>query len=68
MLLIYADGDDDWRRAQNDRFGEAMSAAGNPSVQVVEVRNRDHSGLMSELNAPDDRIGDLIPRFVRGHD
>jgi len=66
MLLIYADGDADWRRRQNDTFGEAMHAAGNQAVYVVEVPNRDHGSLMSAINANDDRIGDLVMRFIHG--
>jgi len=68
MLLIYADGDADWRRRQNETFGEAMGAAGNPAVHVVEVPNRNHGSLMSEMNAQDDEIGDLMLRFIQGHD
>ena len=64
MLLIYADGDDEWRRRQNDTFGEAMRAAGNHTVHVIEVPNRNHSSLITDLNASDDRIGDLIRRFI----
>jgi acetyl esterase/lipase len=67
MLLIYADGDADWRRRQNEEFGKAMRAAGNRNVTMVEVPDRNHRSLMSELTAPDDRIGDLILRFVQGH-
>lgn len=67
MLLIYADGDDEWRRRQNETFGEATGAAGNHAVQVVEVPNRNHGSLMTEMNAPDDQIGDLMLRFIRGH-
>ena len=36
MLLIYADGDDDWRRRQNETFGEAMAAAGNETVPASD--------------------------------
>ncbi len=68
MLLIYADGDDEWRRRQNDKFGEAMRLAGNHAVQVIEVPNRDHISLMTELNASDDHIGDLIRRFIHEHE
>jgi acetyl esterase/lipase len=64
MLLIYADGDDEWRRRQNDRFGEAVRVAGNHGVQVVEVPSRDHNSLLTALNAEDDRIGDLIRGFI----
>jgi len=68
MLLIYADGDAEWRRRQNDTFGEAMRSAGNHAVQVIEVPNRNHVSLMTELNASDDRIGDLIRRFILEHE
>ena len=67
MLLIYADGDDEWRRRQNDTFGEAMRAAGNEAVHVVEVPDRTHFSLMSDMTAADDRIGDLVLRFIREH-
>lgn len=67
MLLIYADGDDDWRRRQNDTFGEAMRTAGNHGVRVVEVPERTHTSLMSEMNAADDQIGDLVLRFITEH-
>jgi hypothetical protein len=67
MLLIYADGDADWRRAQNDRFGAAMRAAGNKDVQVIEVPNRDHMSLISNIADSDDQIADLMVKFVREH-
>lgn len=66
MLLIYADGDADWRRGQNETFGEAMRAAGNSDVRVVEVPNRDHFTLMTQMNTADDQIGSLVLRFIRG--
>jgi acetyl esterase/lipase len=66
MLVIYADGDDEWRRRQNERFGEAMRSAGNHDVRVVEVPNRNHMSLMTDLNASDDHIGDLMLRFIQG--
>ena len=68
MLLIYADGDDEWRREQNERFGEAMRSAGNHGVRVVEVPNRNHMSLMTDLNASDDHIGDLMLRFIQQHE
>lgn len=68
MLLIYADGDDAWRRRQNETFSDAMGAAGNHAVHVVEVANRDHLSLMTDLNAVDDQIGDLMIGFIKGHE
>jgi acetyl esterase/lipase len=63
MLLIYADGDDDWRKNQNRRFAESMRASGN-NVRVVEVSQRDHMSLISHINAKDDAITRLILDFM----
>ena len=65
MLLIYANGDEDWRKSQNDRFAEDMQKAGNDGIRVVEVPKRDHLSLISKINSADDQIGDLIERFVK---
>jgi acetyl esterase/lipase len=64
MLLIYADGDDQWRKAQNDRFAAELRAKGNQGVRLVEVPNRTHTGLVSQLRQPDDRIADLVVGFI----
>jgi acetyl esterase/lipase len=66
MLLIYADGDAEWRRDQNDNFGEAMRSAGNRDIRVVEVPNRDHVTLMTQMNNADDQIGGLVLQFIKG--
>lgn len=67
FLLIYADGDEAWRREQNDRFGAALLGAGNRDVGIVEVPNRIHTTLVSGMTDPDDRIGPLTVEFVRRH-
>jgi acetyl esterase/lipase len=64
MLMIYGDGDDAWRRAQNDRFAAELRAEGNREVRLVEVPNRTHTGLVGQLGAADDRITDLVVGFV----
>ena len=68
MLLIYADGDDEWRREQHNRLGELMQAAGNADVAVLEVPRRNHMSLMTEITAEDDRIGEAVMRFIRHED
>ena len=68
MLIICADGDAEWRRTHADTFGKAMREAGNGEVTVVEVPNRDHSTVLTEMNAPDDQIGGLVLRFIRGRE
>ena len=64
VLLIYADGDDDWRKAQNEALATALRAAGNENVRAVEVPNRTHGSLITDVGAGDDQIGELVRRFV----
>ncbi len=67
MLLIYADGDDEWRKIQNERFGEEMRAVGNEDTDVLEMPNRNHGTLINHINLDDDQIGELLLKFVEGH-
>jgi acetyl esterase/lipase len=67
FLIVYADGDDQWRRDQNDQFAEALLEAGSRDVRVVEVPNRTHASLMTAMADDDDEIGPLIVDFVRTH-
>ena len=64
ILLIYADGDDDWRKEQNERFAIAMRAAGNLNVFTKEVPNRNHLTLLTAILDDDDIIVDLVHDFV----
>ena len=64
ILLIYADGDEDWRKEQNERFAKAMSEAGNSQVRTEEVPNRDHSSLLTAILENDDQVVDLILEFI----
>ena len=64
ILLIYADGDEAWRKEQNERFAAAMTAAGNLRVFTKEVPNRTHATLLTAILDNDDRIVKLISDFV----
>ncbi|WP_445383011.1 alpha/beta hydrolase [Robiginitalea sp. IMCC43444] len=64
ILLIYADGDESWRKEQNERFAKAMTGIGNLRVYTEEVPNRDHLTLLSNILDEDDRIVKLIGDFV----
>ena len=66
MMLIYASGDDKWRKRQNKKFGKAMRALGN-DVLVKQVPKRDHMSLISKINAEDDRIIGMILTFIAKH-
>lgn len=65
MLLLYADGDDDWRKAQNERLAAALREVGNATVRVQELPDRDHRSLITRVNQADDRIGSEIVDFIR---
>lgn len=67
MLLIYADGDDPWRRAQNEKLARELTNVGNKHVQAIEMANRDHLSLIAEITAEDDQIGALVTSFVGEH-
>src|SRR5262245_6345673 len=49
MLLIYADGDDQWRRDQNEEMGAALRKAGSRDVTVKQVAGRNHTTIWSKL-------------------
>ena len=68
MLLVYAEGDDPWRRAQNEKLAKELTMSGNKAVRAVEVLNRDHSSLISEINEADDQVGELIKAFITEHE
>ena len=65
MLLIYADGDDDWRKAQNERLATAMQAQGNSAITTDEVSGRDHTTILTALNEADDQVGTLMLEFIQ---
>jgi acetyl esterase/lipase len=64
ILVIYADGDDLWRKEQNERFVQDLKSEGNFNVTAAEVRNRTHTTIISKVLEQDDQVGDLIFSFV----
>jgi acetyl esterase/lipase len=64
ILLIYADGDDAWRKAQNERFAKMMTDVGNLNVTANEVPNRDHASIITAISDNDDQLVNLINQFV----
>jgi acetyl esterase/lipase len=66
MLLIYADGDDEWRRTQNDEMRDALRIAGHTNIDLREVKNRTHNTVWSKMNdAPDEETSTLILAFAK---
>jgi acetyl esterase/lipase len=65
-LLLYADGDEDWRRAQNEEMARALRAAGNPKIEVAMIKNRTHNSIWWNIAEPGDETAERIVRFVVG--
>jgi acetyl esterase/lipase len=63
LLLLYADGDDAWRRQQNDAIAAALERLGYPEVHVHQITGRTHITIWTEI-ARGDEVSDQIERFV----
>lgn len=63
LLLIYADGDDPWRREQNEEMAAALRKAGSRDVTIKQVIGRNHSTIWSKLGE-DEEVSNLIIAFV----
>ena len=66
MRLIYAAGDDDWRRAQNERLKTALSKAGS-TVDTVEIADRTHVSIMTKMGDTGDATVKQIAAFIKAH-
>jgi acetyl esterase/lipase len=66
MLVLYADGDDEWRRVQNVEAAKAMQGAGNARVQIAQIAKRTHNTIWSEIAKEGDEGASRIIDFVRG--
>ena len=67
MLLIYADGDDDWRREQNERLKMELKGAGNSGVDAVEIADRTHGSILSKMAESGDPGMSRIAAFIKSH-
>jgi acetyl esterase/lipase len=67
MLLIYADGDADWRRQQQADFQADMKKAGAAAVETRMITGRDHSSIWGRMKNANDETAAAIIAFVRAH-
>lgn len=63
-LILYADGDDDWRRQQNTDMAQAMKKAGD-TVTIAMIHNRTHNTIWSKVKEDGDETAERIIQFVR---
>jgi acetyl esterase/lipase len=64
MLLLYADGDDEWRRQQQAEFAKALKDGGNGDVEAQMIRGRTHNTVWSEMAKGDEDTSRAILQFV----
>ena len=64
VLILYADGDDEWRRQQNVEMARALKTAGNAHVEIALIAGRTHDTIWSHMAADGDEAADRIIQFV----
>lgn len=66
ILLIYADGDDEWRRKQNEEVAQALRDKGHRGIEIKQVPNRTHMAIWQRIRE-DEETSRLILEFVAKH-
>ena len=64
MLILYADGDEDWRRQQNVEMAQAIKAAGGKSVTLAMIQGRTHMSIWEQMGDANDDVAGRIIAFV----
>jgi acetyl esterase/lipase len=65
LLVLYADGDEEWRRQQNTEMAAALAAAGNEQIQLAKIAGRTHLTIWSKIADDGDAVAARIIEFVR---
>ena len=65
ILMVYADGDEDWRKQNIRGLAEKLGQAGHPAVKTAEVPNRVHLSVWRDINEPDDETALHFLEFIR---
>ncbi len=64
MLLLYADGDEEWRRKQQSDFASALRDSGNHDVDVRMISGRTHMTVWEEMKKGDEDTSRAILGFM----
>jgi acetyl esterase/lipase len=67
MLLLYADGDADWRRQQQTDFQADMKKAGAAAIETRMITGRDHSSIWGRMKNANDETASAIIAFLKAH-
>ena len=65
MLLLYADGDDEWRRQQQADFVADLKKAGGKQVEARVIAGRDHGSVWSRMKNANDETASAIIAFLK---
>jgi acetyl esterase/lipase len=63
LLLIYADGDDSWRRQQNEDLALQLRKAGHRDIAVKQIAGRNHLTIWSKIGDGEE-VSNLIIDFI----
>src|SRR5262245_27783551 len=64
-FLLYADGDEAWRRLDNEDFKSAVLKAGG-RVESHQISGRTHMGILRRMPRPDDETTALVLKVMSG--
>jgi acetyl esterase/lipase len=64
MLLLYADGDDAWRRQQQVDFAAALRAAGDKNIETHMIAGRSHLTVWYTMENGQDETSRAIEAFA----
>lgn len=64
LFLLYADGDEPWRRQQHQDFAAGLRAAGVRSLEMKMMDGRSHMSIWLKLGESGDPTADAIVRFA----
>ena len=66
VLLIYTDGDEDWRRKQNEDMAAAYRSAGNKDVTIRRIDGRTHMSMWTNmLHGESEETSSAILQFAK---
>ena len=64
-LIVYADGDEPWRRQQNADMASALANAGSAPVDVVQIASRTHMSILRKMADAADPTTERVIAFVK---
>jgi acetyl esterase/lipase len=64
MLLLYADGDEGWRRKQQEDFAADVRSAGGRTIELEMIPDRTHMSILHKMGDTADAASAAMVRFL----